>query len=143
MPRLERVLKSFPKLPLIGHAAGFWASISADATIEDFGRYPNVPTPVVPGGALDRLMEKYPNLYGDLSEPGGEKAIARDLQFGREFIIRRADQLLFGTDVLMPDQPIPQFALLDSLNLPEEVQFKIYRGNAIKLLKLGNENPSE
>ena len=143
LPRLERVLKSFPKLPLIGHAAGFWASISADATIEDFGRYPNVPTPVVPGGALDRLMEKYPNLYGDLSEPGGEKAIARDLQFGREFIIRRADQLLFGTDVLMPDQPIPQFALLDSLNLPEEVQFKIYRGNAIKLLKLGNENPSE
>ena len=136
LPRLERVLKSFPKLPLIGHAAGFWASISADATFEDFGRYPNVPTPVAPGGALDRLMEKYPNLYGDLSEPGGEKAIARDLQFGREFIIRRADQLLFGTDVLMPEQPIPQFALLDSLNLPEEVQYKIYRGNAIKLLKL-------
>lgn len=136
LPRLENVLKAFPKLPLIGHAAGFWASISADATMEDFGRYPSVPTPVVPGGALDRLMEKYPNLYGDLSEPGGEKAIARDPKFGREFIIRRADQLLFGTDVLMPEQPIPQFALLDSLNLPEEVQYKIYRGNAIKLLKL-------
>lgn len=136
LPRLENVLKAFPKLPLIGHAAGFWASISADATFEDFGRYPSVPTKVVPGGALDRLMEKYPNLYGDLSEPGGEKAIARDREFGREFIIRRADQLLFGTDVLMPEQPIPQFALLDSLNLPEEVQYKIYRGNAMKLLNL-------
>lgn len=136
LPRLERVLKAFPKLPLIGHAAGFWASISADATFADFGRYPDVPKRVAPGGALDLLMAKHPNLYGDLSEPGGEKAIARDPAFGREFIIRHADQLLFGTDVLMPEQKIPQFELLDSLKLPEEVQYKVFRGNAIKLLKL-------
>jgi predicted TIM-barrel fold metal-dependent hydrolase len=136
LPRLSRVLKAFPKLPLIGHAAGFWASISGDAQPADFGRYPDVPLKVTPGGALDELMAKHPNLYGDLSEPGGEKAIARDPEFGREFIIRRADQLLFGTDVLMPEQTIPQFELLDSLKLPEDVQYKIYRGNAIKLLRL-------
>jgi uncharacterized protein len=136
LPRLENVLKAFPKLPLIGHAAGFWASISGDATDADFGRYPKVPTPVAPGGALDRLLKKYPNLHGDLSEPGGEKAIARDPKFGREFIIRNADQLLFGTDFLMPWQKIPQFELLASLDLPDEVQRKIYRANAIKLLKL-------
>lgn len=136
LPRLEKVLKTFPKLPLIGHAAGFWASISADATFADFGRYPDVPKRVAPGGALDLLMAKHPNLYGDLSEPGGEKAIARDPAFGREFIIRHADQLLFGTDVLMAEQKIPQFVLLDSLKLPEEVQYKVFRGNAIKLLKL-------
>lgn len=136
LPRLENVLKAFPKLPLIGHAAGFWASICGDATMDDFGRYPPVPKPVMPGGALDRLMAKYPNLYGDLSEPGGEKAIARDPEFGRKFIIRNANQLLFGTDVLMPAQKIPQFELLASLNLPPDVQYKIYRGNAIKLLKL-------
>lgn len=136
LPRLENVLKAFPNLPLIGHAAGFWASISGDATLADFGRYPVIPKPVTPGGALDQLMDRYPNLYGDLSEPGGEKAIARDPAFGREFIMRRADQLLFGTDVLMPEQPIPQFELLESLNLPDEVRYKIYRGNALKLLKL-------
>ncbi len=136
LPRLENVLKAFPELPLIGHAAGFWASISGDATIEDFGRYPPVPKRVMPDGALDRLMAKYPNLYGDLSEPGGERAIARDPEFGRAFLIRRADQLLFGTDVLMPEQTIPQFELLESLNLPDEVRYKIYRGNAIRLLKL-------
>ncbi|MEK6262588.1 MAG: amidohydrolase family protein [Planctomycetota bacterium] len=136
LPRVENVLKAFPKLPLIGHAAGFWASISGDATFEDFGRYPEVPKKIAPGGALDRLLKKYPNLYGDLSEPGGEKAIARDPDFGREFLIRNADQLLFGTDVLMPEQKIPQFELLDSLKLPDEVQYKIFRGNAIKLLKL-------
>ncbi|MFV2066816.1 MAG: amidohydrolase family protein [Pirellulales bacterium] len=134
LPRLEHALKAFPTLPLIGHAAGFWASISADATFESFGRYPKIPTPVAPGGALDRLMERYSNLYGDLSAPGGEKAIARDPKFGREFIIRRADQLLFGTDILMPNQKIPQFELLDSLDLPEQVQYKIYRGNANHLL---------
>jgi len=136
LPRLENVLMAFPKLPLIGHAAGFWASICGDATLEDFGRYPPVPKPVMSGGALDRLMAKYPNLYGDLSEPGGEKAIARDPAFGREFIIRNANQLLFGTDVLMPEQKIPQFDLLNSLKLPADVQYKIYRGNAIQLLKL-------
>ena len=110
---------------------------SGDATSADFGRYPKVPTPVTPGGALDRLMERYPNLYGDLSEPGGEKAISRDPVFGRNFIIRRADQLMFGTDVLAPDQKIPHFELFDSLNLPEDVQYKVYRGNAIDVLKLG------
>lgn len=136
LPRLEKVLAAFPRLPLIGHAAGFWASISGDATFADFGRYPEVPKPVTTGGALDRLMAKYPNLYGDLSEPGGEKALARDPAFAREFLIRNANQLLFGTDVLMPDQPIPQFELLTALNLPDEVRYKIFRGNALRLLKL-------
>jgi|TARA_B100001750_G_scaffold219844_1_gene207063 predicted TIM-barrel fold metal-dependent hydrolase len=136
LPRLENVLRHFPTLPLIGHAAGFWASISGDATFADFGRYPKIPTITAPGGTLDRLMTRYPNLYGDLSEPGGEKAIARDLAFGRAFILRHADQLLFGTDVLMPNQKIPQFELLKSLNLPIEVQQKIYRDNALRILKL-------
>ena len=136
LPRLENVLKAFPKLPLIGHAAGFWASISGDATLADFGRYPEIPKPITPGGALDRLMAKYPNLYGDLSEPGGEKALARDRGFARDFLIRRADRLLFGTDFLMSGQEVPQFELLDSFNLPDDVQRKIFRGNALNLLKL-------
>ena len=136
LPRLENVLRTFPKLPLIGHAAGFWASISGDATLGDFGRYPEIPKPITPGGALDRLMDKYANLYCDLSEPGGEKALARDRTFSRDFLLRRADRLLFGTDFLMSGQEVPQFELLDSFELPDDVQQKIYRGNAIKLLKL-------
>ena len=77
-----------------------------------------------------------PNLYGDLSEPGGYRAIARDPEFGREFIIRNAGQLLFGTDFLTKDQEVPHFELFGSLNLPEDVQYKVFRGNAIRLLKL-------
>ena len=64
LPRLEHALKTFPNLPFIGHAAGFWASISADATFADFGRYPTIPTRVAPEGALDVLMGRHRNLYG-------------------------------------------------------------------------------
>jgi predicted TIM-barrel fold metal-dependent hydrolase len=137
LPRLENALKAFPKLPFIGHACGFWSSISGDVTKEDFGRYPKVPRPITPGGALDRLMDAYPNLHGDLSEPGGQIALTRDPVFAREFVIRRTDRLLFGSDFLAPGQEIPQFQILSAMNLPDEVQYKIHRGNAIRLLKLG------
>jgi predicted TIM-barrel fold metal-dependent hydrolase len=136
LPRLEKVLKAFPKLPLIGHACGFWSSISGDATPEDFGRYPKVPRPITPGGALDRLLDSYRNLYCDISEPGGAIALTRDPAFAREFVLRRADRLLFGSDYLAPGQHIPQFEILAGMNLPDDVQYKIHRGNAIRILKL-------
>jgi predicted TIM-barrel fold metal-dependent hydrolase len=136
LPRLANALKTFLRLPFIGHAAGFWASISGNATRKDFGGYPKIPTPVAPGGALDALMDRYPNLYGDLSEQAGYAAIARDKKFGRDFLIRRADRLLFGTDYLMADQEVPHFSFFDSLDLPAEVQKKLFRNNAMRLLKL-------
>lgn len=136
LPRLENVLKAFPRLPLIGHACGFWSSISGDATMEDFGRYPDPRKPITPGGALDRLMDQYSNLYCDLSEPGGAIALTRDAGFARKFVLRRADRLLFGSDYLRPGQQIPQFDILAAMDLPDEVQLKIYRTNALRLLKL-------
>jgi len=136
LPRLENVLKAFPKLSLIGHACGFWSSISGDATPEDFGRYPTVPTPITTGGALDRLMDTYPNLYADILEPGGAMALTRDPARAREFVIRRADRLLFGSDYLAPGQQIPQFDILAAMNLPDDVEYKIHRGNALRVLKL-------
>jgi uncharacterized protein len=137
LPRLENVLKAFPKLPLIGHACGFWSSISGDATARDFGHYPIPPKPIAPGGALDRLMDAYANLFCDISEPGGAIALTRDPAFARDFVLRRADRLLFGSDYLAPGQQVPQFAILSGMNLPEEVEYKIRRGNAIRVLKLG------
>jgi len=56
--------------------------------------------------------------------------------FAREFLLRRADRCLFGTDFLMIGQTVPQFELLDSFELPDDVQRKIFRDNARKLLKL-------
>jgi hypothetical protein len=135
LPRLAHALATFPKLAFIGHGPGWWASISGDAKAADFMSSP--PRPVTSGGAIDRLMDTCPNLWGDLSAGSGAQAISRDPAFGREFLIRRQNRLLFGTDYLQPGQPVPQFQVLDSLKLPADVAAKIYRKNAEALLKLG------
>jgi predicted TIM-barrel fold metal-dependent hydrolase len=134
LPGLDHVLQTTPECTLIGHGPGFWASISGGLSKADLGGYPK--GPVMPGGALDELMEKHTNLYGDLSAGSGASAISRDLAFGREFLIRRADRLMFGTDFLAPGQNVPQLELYRSLDLPAEVQAKIFRDNARRLLKL-------
>jgi predicted TIM-barrel fold metal-dependent hydrolase len=134
LPGLEKALKEHPQVIFIGHGPGWWASISGDVKQADLGGYPK--GPVTAGGALDALMVKYPNLYGDLSAGSGAGAITRDPKFGREFLIRRADRLMFGTDFLAPGQEVPQLALYRQLDLPAEVQAKIFRDNARRVLKL-------
>ncbi len=134
LPGLEKVLKEVPQSNFIGHAPGFWASISGDVKQSEMGGYPK--GPVAPGGAIDRLMDKHANLYGELSAGSGANAIRRDPQFGREFVIRRADRLLFGTDYLAQGQTIVQFDLLEELDLPEDVQARIFRDNARRILRL-------
>jgi len=135
LPGLEKALVEAPSSNFIGHAPGWWASISgAVTTQEDMAGYPK--EPVAPGGAIDRLMDEYPNLYGDFSAGSGANAICRDMSFGGKFILRRADRLLFGTDYLTPDQTIQQFELFDQLDLPEAVQAKLFRDNARRLLSM-------
>jgi uncharacterized protein len=134
LPGLARALAAFPNVPFIGHGPGFWASISGDAQDKDLGGYPK--GPVAPGGALDRLFDAHSNLWGDLSAGSGAGAISRDRDFGRAFLIRRADRLLFGTDYLKFGQPVPQFELMTSIDLPKDARAKIERENATRLLKL-------
>ncbi len=136
LPGLENVLRQIPNGTFIGHAQGWWASISGDTTQNDLQGYPK--TKVAPGGAIDRLMDKYPNLYGDLSAGSGANSITRDLEFGREFIIRRSDRLLFGTDYLSPGQGVPQFELYGKTlaDLPQAVKDKVFRNNARRVLGL-------
>ncbi len=132
LPGLEKVLQENPDGVFIGHAQGWWASISGDVTQEELQKYPN--KPVAPGGAIDRLMDAYPNLYGDLSAGSGANAILRDMDFGRAFLERRADRLLFGTDYLAPKQKVPQFSLYNDIDLPEAAKAKIFRDNARRIL---------
>lgn len=136
LPALENALKSHPNCNFVGHGPGWWAAVSGDMTQRDFGGYPK--TKVAPGGAIDALMEKYPNIYGELSAGSGAGAISRDLDFGREFLIRRQDRIMFGTDFLSPPQAVPQFELFEQklVDLSAEVKAKIFQGNARKLLNL-------
>ena len=82
------------------------------------------------------MMARYANIYGDLSAGSGANSISRDKEFGRKFLLRRQDRLMFGTDYLQPGQPVPQFELFDGLDLPATVQAKVFRGNAERVLKL-------
>lgn len=134
LPGLESVLKQIPEGTFIGHAQGWWASISGDVTQAELQRYPE--GKVAPGGAMGRLFDTYPNIYGDVSAGSGANAFSRDPEHGREFCIKYADRLLFGTDYLTPGQNVPQFDVFDSFDLPDDVEAKIYRNNARKLLGL-------
>jgi len=139
LPRLERTLKEFPDLVLLGHSQPFWAEISADLTQETRGSYPK--GRVVPGGTVPRLLEEYDNLYGDLSAGSGHNAVSRDPEFGYSFLERFQGKLLFGTDIAGPTTPTP---LIDFLNdavdgghISREAFEKITWRNADKLLDLG------
>jgi predicted TIM-barrel fold metal-dependent hydrolase len=134
LPGLEKAIKEHPDTIFIGHGPGWWASISGAMTQADLGGYPA--GAVVPGGAMERLMDAYPNIYADLSAGSGAGALKRDMKFAREFLIRRADRIVFGTDYLSPGQPVPQFDVLGKLDLPEDVAAKIFRENARRLLKI-------
>jgi len=76
-------------------------------------------------------------LYGDLSSSGAH-AMLRDPKFGREFLLRWADRLLFGTDYYDPVTQIDfaQFDLFRQLDLPVDVVEAISRKNGQRLLHI-------
>jgi uncharacterized protein len=96
LPGLEDVLKEFPQVNFLAHANGWWNSISGDVT--EFKGYPK--GQITLGGAAIRLLEKYPNLYGDLLANSGLNAVTRDPEVGLKFLNDFSDKLLFGTDAL-------------------------------------------
>lgn len=134
LPGLAKVLAQIPSGTFIGHAQGFWASISGDLKKDEMQGYPK--GPVAPGGALDALFDRFPNLYGDLSAGSGLNAITRDPEFGRAFLERRQDRLLFGTDYLEPGQVVGQLDVYRDIQISEAAKAKICRGNARRLLEL-------
>jgi predicted TIM-barrel fold metal-dependent hydrolase len=134
LPGLTKVLEQTPGGTFIGHAQGFWASISGDVSKDEMQGYPK--GPVAPGGALDALFDRFPNLYGDLSAGSGLNGITRDAEFGRAFLERRRDRLLFGTDYLEPGQAVGQIDLYREIDISAEARAKICRENARRVLGL-------
>ncbi|MBR2049017.1 MAG: amidohydrolase family protein [Oscillospiraceae bacterium] len=113
LPLLEQVLAKYPGLKILGHSQTFWIEMSADAPKDKEGRNSWGDGPVIPGGRVPELFEKYPNLYGDLSANSGSRAIMRDPQFGLAFLERYADRLFFATDMVNKDMVFPLGAWLD------------------------------
>ena len=138
LPLLEGALRKFPELKFFGHSQPFWAEISGDLKEEERNTYPK--GDVVEGGAVVRLMRKYPNLYGDLSAGSGYNAVSRDPEFGHAFLTDFQDRLLFGTDVCDPRNETPLIGFLNEAveqgHIPREVYEKIGWKNAERLLGL-------
>jgi len=124
---LERALKLCPETKIIGHAQSFWSEISGDGQGET-NLYPT--GPVVEGGKLVQLMEKYPNLYCDMSASSGSRALSRDLEFTKKFLTDYQDRVLYARDYI---DNVHQ-ELIESLGLSEEIKEKIYSGNALRLI---------
>ena len=130
LPRLERCLKEFPSVKWCGHGPGFWSAISGD----DDGQpgYPN--GPVVPGGAIDRLMSAHDNLYLDLSAFSGYNALARDPEFTQGFVDRHWKRMLLGTDIVGANDKLPIIEWLNALDVSKEIRHAIADGNARRVL---------
>jgi predicted TIM-barrel fold metal-dependent hydrolase len=137
LPRLEKVLKTFPDLRFLGHSQPFWAEISADVTQETRNGYPK--GKVVPGRVVE-LMRNHPNLHGDLSAGSGYNAINRDPEFGCSFLEEFQDRLYFGTDIAHTRQETPIVEHLRRITeegfLSNEAYEKITWRNATRLLGL-------
>ena len=138
LPRMERMLKKHPTLKVIGHSQAFWANLSADTDSERMKGYPE--GKIGEPGAVVRLMEKYENLYCDLSAGSGYNAMARDPEFAFRFMETFADRIFFGLDICTLQDHCKLPGWLDEQylagNIREETYYKICRGNAERVLGL-------
>ncbi len=149
LPQLEHTLQRFPDLIILGHGPVFWTEIARLETPGErghpfrreggqVGRMPQ--GPIKEEGVVPKLLRLYPNLYGDLSDANPWNALARDPEYGPQFLTEFQDRLLFGTDICSPDMPIPIIDLLldwrDTGKISEEVFNKVARENAVRLFEL-------
>jgi uncharacterized protein len=136
LPRLEKVLKQFPKLIFLAHSQVFWAEIGLLENPEERKGYPK--GPIKKEGRVVELMRKYPNLHGDLSAGSGFNAISRDPEYGYRFMEEFQDRLYFGTDIANVPQDLPIVPYFKRLKeqryISGEAYEKIAWKNASKLL---------
>lgn len=126
---LERALNACPDTIFLGHAPGFWREISADAD-EDPSGYPQ--GPVKAPGRLHKLLDKYDNLWADLSAGSGRIALSRDPEHASKFIETYAHKLVFARDIYGGELS----ETLDSLDLSQEAREQIAWKNAEKLVSI-------
>lgn len=149
LPQLEHTLQRFPNLTILGHGPVFWSEIARLDTPGErgfvfapgggqVGRHPT--GPICEEGVVPKLLRKYPNLYGDLSDPSPWNALSRDTEYGPKFLTEFQDRMLFGTDICFFEMPFPMADMLlewrDRGLITDEVFRKVARENAVRLLRL-------
>lgn len=138
LPRLERMLKKYPKLKIFGHSQPFWSEIGEN---NDEIRNTYV-SGKVKNGRLPELLREYENLYCDLSAGSGANALMRDREHAAAFIEEFSDRLMYGCDICLHGQTFPfifdEFltSMRESGEISEENYYKLVRGNACRLLSI-------
>jgi hypothetical protein len=140
LPRLEKMMKKYPDLIVIGHSQAFWSEMSGDITEETRGGYPR--GKVTSEGRIYEMMRACPNLYCDLSAGSGMNALRRDTENAAKFIEEFSDRILYGCDICGTknkhqyefDAFLTQ--MVEDGLMSEENYRKIVRTNAIRLLGL-------
>jgi predicted TIM-barrel fold metal-dependent hydrolase len=148
LPQLEHTLQRFPNLIMIGHGPLFWSEIARLETPAerkpvfrpDGKQCDWLPpaTRIKEEGVTPKLLRKYPNLYGELSD--ATNALGRDSDYGPKFLTEFHDRLMFGTDICFFEMPFGTRDLLLKWRadgkISEQVFNKVARENAIKLFEL-------
>jgi len=127
---LERLLELCPETNFLGHAPGFWACISND----DLWKTVDYPQgPVIPGGHIERLLEKFPNLYCDCSAYSALAALSRDSEYTKKLIMTFPDRFVYARD----NFEIQLAPFIDSLGLSQDVLEMFYHKNIERLIGEG------
>jgi len=148
LPQLEHTMQRFPDLIVLAHGPVFWTEIAPletpaqrKTTFRPNGQQVGWQPPSGPikeEGVVPKLLRRYPNLYGELSD--AYNALSRDPEYGPEFVAEFQDRLLFGTDICHFGQQFPLRDMLltwrDTGKISEEVFHKVARENAVQLLDL-------
>ena len=133
LPFMEEILKEFPNTIFIAHGPGWWAEISGNITARDRETYPK--GKIKKEGKVQYLLEKYPNIYADLSAGSGYNALTRDPEYGRKFLIKFHKKLLFGTDFLCVGQKLPIIDYIKKVEIPYSMKEYILKKNAERILQ--------
>ena len=142
LPKLEKLLQSFPKLKIIGHSQAFWREMGDNPIGSDGRIIGNYPTGKVKEGRIPELLRKYENLYADLSNDSGSRSLMRDREHAARFMAEFSDKLMYACDICSNvDQfmiPFDEFltSMRESGELSEANYRKIVRENAIRILRL-------
>jgi len=136
---LERALRRYPRLQLIGHSPAFWSEVGTPIPMIWRQGYPQ--GKVMPGGRIPELMRRYDNLWGDLSGNSGYTALSRDPGWAYEFMDEFQDRLLMGLDICLPSRNECKLigflhSALSRQKISGSIYDKIMGKNAVRLLGL-------
>jgi predicted TIM-barrel fold metal-dependent hydrolase len=135
----SKMLEKHPQTIFIGHAQTWWANIDK-AYDPKSGNYPT--GKVTAGGLTDQYLQKYPNMFADMSAGSGLNSLLRDEEHTIEFFDRNQDKVLYGSDCAdalgrgPSCQGARTLATIRRLAKNKQIERKILYGNSKKLFRI-------